>query len=183
MKQALLVIDVQNEYFSGKLPITYPEGSLSKVLNAMDSAISAGIPVIVIQHTLLTPDALVFRKGTESWALHSEVARRPHDLYIEKNFPGSFTGTALQSWLQERGIEKVVICGYMTHMCCDTTSREAYHRGFKVDFLADATGTLSIKNESGAVSAEDLYRTVLIVQQRFARIMTAHAWIGEVSES
>ena len=129
-KRALLVIDVQNEYFTGKLPITYPAGSLANVLCAMDAARAHGVPVVAIQHASPQPDAPVFRKGSKEWELHPEVAARPHDVLIHKSLPGSFTGTELETWLREHGVETVVIAGYMTQMCCDTTARQAMHLGF-----------------------------------------------------
>ena len=70
-KRALLVIDVQNEYFTGKLPITYPAGSLANVLSAMDAARDHGVPVVAIQHASPQPDAAVFRKGSKEWELHA----------------------------------------------------------------------------------------------------------------
>jgi len=96
MKQALLVIDVQNEYFSGKLPVTYPQGSLENILKAMDKANASNIPIAVIQHTSLAPEAPTFRKGTPGWELHDEIKRRHADIVIEKHLPGSFTGTGLE---------------------------------------------------------------------------------------
>jgi nicotinamidase-related amidase len=122
-QQALLVIDVQNEYFTGRLPVTFPEGSLGNILKAMDHAARADIPVAIIQHTAPSKDSLTFRKGSEEWKLHPEVVKRKRNILIEKNLPGSFTGTELEKWLREQGIERVAICGYMTQMCCDTTAR------------------------------------------------------------
>ena len=180
-KRALLVIDVQNEYFTGKLPITYPEGSLANVLSAMDSAHEHGVPVVIIQHASPQPDAPVFRKGSKEWDLHSEVAARPHDVLIHKSLPGSFTGTELETWLRDRGVETVVIVGYMTQMCCDTTARQAMHLGFGVEFLSDGTGTLAIKNDAGAVSDEELHRAILVTQQmRFSRVMKTGDWIKQL---
>jgi nicotinamidase-related amidase len=75
-KRALLVIDVQNDYFTGKLPITYPAGSLTNVLSAMDAARDHGVPVVVIQHASPQPDAPIFRKGSKEWELYPEVAAR-----------------------------------------------------------------------------------------------------------
>ena len=83
------------------------------------------------------------------------MAARPHDVLIHKSLPGSFTGTELETWLRERGMETVVIAGYMTQMCCDTTARQAMHLGFGVEFLSDGTGTLAIKNDAGEVSDEE----------------------------
>ncbi len=181
MKQALLVIDVQNEYFTGKLPVSYPHGSFENILKVMDEATKHGIPVIVIQHTAKAPDSPTFRKGSHEWELHPRVASRPHDLYIEKQLPGSFTGTHLEPWLMEKGIDTLVIAGYMTQMCCDTTARQAFHLGFAVEFLSDATGTLSITNAAGAVKDEELHRAILVAQQaKFSKVMNTEEWLGKL---
>lgn len=180
--RALLVIDAQNEYFTGKLPVSHPQGHLANVLRAMDAATAAGVPVIVVQHTSPQPDSPIFRRGTPEWELHPDIARRPHQLVIHKNLPGSFTGTELESWLRERGIDTVVIAGYMTQVCCDTTSRQASHMGLKVEFLSDATGTLAFTNEAGSASAEELHRSTLVAQQiLFAKVMTTDAWLRELA--
>jgi len=179
MRKALLVIDVQNEYFTGKLPVTQPAGSLEKIGRAMDAASSSAIPVIVVQHTVTAPDRPVFQKGTPEWDIHPEVAKRPHDLLIEKTLPGSFTGTNLEEWLREKDIGTLVISGYMTQMCCDTTARQAFHLGFGVEFLSDATGTLSLANDAGSVSAEELHRAILVTQgMLFSKVMTTAEWIS-----
>ena len=162
MKRALLVIDVQNEYFpGGQLPITHPHAHLDNILRVMDSATEAGLPVVVVQHTFTQPEMPFFKRGTPGWELHPEVASRPRDHWIEKNLPGSFTGTDLEEWLRERGLDTVTVAGYMTHMCCDTTARQAAHLGLKVEFLSDATGTLPVKNSAGEVDAEEMHRATL----------------------
>jgi nicotinamidase-related amidase len=175
MSRALLVIDVQNEYFTGALPITHPAGHLEHILKVMDAA-AGHIPTVLIQHH--SEDLPIFRKGTREWELHPEVAARPHDLRIEKSLPGSFTNTALEQWLRERGIDTVTIAGYMTHMCCDTTAREAVHRGFKAEFLSDATGTLPLSNAGGQVTAEELQRSILAAQaQLLSEVLPSDQWI------
>lgn len=183
-KRALLVIDVQNEYFSGKLPVTYPPNSLGNIVRAMDAARAFGIPIAVIQHTAPQPDSSVFRRGSREWELLSEIADRDHDMLIQKSLPGSFTGTNLESWLRKLGADTVVIAGYMTQMCCDTTARQAVHLGFDVEFLSDATGTLAFENEAGKVSAEELHRATLVTQQmRFSRVLRADEWLKLLSQS
>lgn len=178
MKRALLVIDVQNVYFTGKLPVTYPPVSLENILKAMDATRERGIPVIVIEHRIL-PDSPFFSPGSSEWELHPEIARRPRDILIEKTLPGAFTGTNLEPWLRENGIDTVTISGYMTQMCCDTTARQAFHRGYKVEFLSDATGTLSLTNPAGSVTDEELHRAILVTQaQRFSAVMKTGEWIA-----
>jgi nicotinamidase-related amidase len=183
MNEALLVIDVQNEYFTGKLPVTYPQRSFENILNAMDHARKHNIPVIVIQHTNPSTDASTFRKGSPMWELHDEIKRRTADVIIEKTLPGSFTGTNLDVWLKEKKISTITIAGYMTQMCCDTTARQAFHRGYSVQFLSDATGTLSITNSAGMISDADLHRAILVTQQqRFSRVLTTAEWIAQISQ-
>ena len=135
----------------------------------------------MIQHFFPQPEMPFFQKGTEGWALHPEVAKRPHDLLLEKSLPGSFTNTELEAWLRERGVETLTLAGYMTHMCCDTTARQGVHRGFKVEFLSDATGTLALDNSAGKVSAEELHRAILCAQQMMlSEVLDVGSWIARL---
>lgn len=177
MKRALMVIDVQEEYVSGKLPVTYPPESLDNILKAMDDANIHRIPIIMVQHTSLASDAETFIQKTPGWELLQEVSNRPFDYLLEKNLPGSFTGTGLERWLLENEIDTVTIAGFMTQMCCDTTARQAFHRGFKVEFLSDATGTLNVSNYAGNIAAEELHRAVLVTQaMRFSKVLNTADW-------
>jgi nicotinamidase-related amidase len=180
-RRALLVIDVQNEYFAGgALPVTHPKDSLPRILEAMDAASKAGIPVVVVRHSEpATEDS--FQPGTEAWRLRPEVEGRPRDLLVDKRMPGSFTDTDLEAFLRGRDVGTVVISGYMTQMCCDTTARQAAHLGLGVEFLSDATGTLDFENEAGRIDAEGLHRSVLVTQQSaFARVVSTRDWIGRL---
>jgi nicotinamidase-related amidase len=177
MKRALIVIDVQNVYFAGKLLVTHPAGSFENILKVMDGANAADISVIVIQHTASSMAA--FQKGSPQWQLHPEVAKRPCLAVVEKTLPGSFTGTGLETLLRENGVDTVVVTGYMTQMCCDTTARQAFHLGFAVEFLSDATGTLAFSNSAGSVTAEELHRAILVTQaMRFSKVMTTQQWLA-----
>ena len=168
MSRVLLVIDVQNEYFAGgAFPITHPAGHLDTILGVMDAAADAGVPTAVIRHHQPGPDAQAFKRGSDAWELHDAVAERPRDILIDKSLPGAFTHTPLADWLKDRGAETVTIAGYMTQVCCDTTARQAFHRGLGVEFLRDATGTLDVTNKAGAVSAETLHESILVAQQMF----------------
>jgi nicotinamidase-related amidase len=180
MKRALLVIDVQNEYFFGKLPVSYPLGSLNNILRAMDAAASNRIPVAVIQHAAKSDASPVFRRGTPEWKLHPDIANRHRDVLIEKNWPDSFHETNLEEWLKNNGIDTLAVCGYMTQMCCDTTARRAFHLGYTVEFLSDATGTLAFKNEAGAVTDEELHRAILVTQSRFSKVEKTDEWVNHI---
>jgi len=184
MKRALLVIDVQNEYFTGRLPIKYPYESLENILKSMDEASKHGIPIILIQHTALQKDSKTFVKGSNEWEIHDEIKERKYNLIVEKNLPGSFTGTNLEDLLRKMNVDTIAICGYMTQMCCDTTARQAFHLNFSVEFLSDATGTLDISNSAGTISAEELQKAILITQEmKFSRVLTTDKWINLIENN
>lgn len=87
---------------------------------------------------------------------------KPGETVIQKHLPGAFTGTPLEEHLRKLGIEQVIVSGFMTQMCCDTTAREAAHRGFKVLLLADATAAMDLKAPDGSVIPHDqVHRTHL----------------------
>lgn len=182
-KRALVVIDVQDDYFADGLPIEYPpvERTLPNIGRAMDAARAAGVPVVVVQNTAPagTP---VFDKALPGWQLNPLVAGRPRDHYIEKNLPSVFTGTDLQDWLQAHAIDTLSVVGYMTHNCDASTVYEAAHRGYHVEFLHDASGALSYENSAGFASAEEIHRVFSVVfQSRFAAVASTDEWIAAVN--
>ena len=151
------------------------------ILMAMDHARAAYLPVVVIQHTNPAPDAVTFKKGTSGWELHDEIKRRSVSVVLEKNLPGSFTGTMLDAWFKDNNISTITIAGYMTQMCCDTTARQAFHSGYTVNFLSDATGTLSFTNPAGTINDKDLHNAILVTQQqRFSRVLNTAEWTRQV---
>ena len=182
MVRALLVIDVQREYFDGALPVSYPAGHLEAILHVMDDAANAGVPTAVIRHHQADPESPIFRLNSTAWQLHPDVEQRPRDILIDKTMPGSFTGTNLDAWLKEVGADTITIAGYMTHMCCDTTARQAFHNGYKVEFLSDATGTLTVENSAGVATAEQLQKSTLVAQQMFiSEVISSDKWRSRIN--
>lgn len=179
-KRALVVIDVQNDYFGGGLPIEYPppQPSLANIGRAMDAARAAGVPVVVVQNTARA-GAPVLDKGRPGWELDGTVAARPRDHYIEKTLPSVFAGTGFDQWLRANGIDTIAVAGYMTHNCDASTVFEAVHRGYRVEFLSDASGSLSYENSAGNASGEEIHRVFCVVfQSRFAAVVGTEAWIA-----
>jgi nicotinamidase-related amidase len=182
MRRALVVIDVQNEYVSGKLPIEFPavEMSLANIGRAMDTAREAGIPIVVVQ-TASPPDAPVFARGSQGWQLHDVVRSRAWDHYVDKSLPSAFAGTDLAEWIAAQGVDTLTVAGYMTQMCDDSTVRQAVHSGLLVEFLHDAAGAVSFENRAGRATAEEIHRVFTVVMQtRFAAVMSTAEWIEAV---
>lgn len=181
-KRALIVIDVQNEYFDGNLRIEYPpvRESLPNILRAMDAAQAAGIPVVRVLH-LAPESAPIFALGSHGAALHPDVAARPYQHEVTKSEASALFGTGLGEWLRERGIDTLAIVGYMTHNCDDATARQAAHEGWDVEFLHDASGSLPYSNRAGAASAEEIHRVFSVVlHSSFAAVLSTDEWLAAV---
>ncbi|WGS49253.1 cysteine hydrolase [Paraburkholderia sp. D15] len=179
-RRALIVIDVQNEYVTGDLPIEYPDvqTSLANIGRAIDAARAADVPVVVVQH-LSTPTSPLFARGSAGAELHSVVASRPHDHLVEKSQASSFAGTDLADWLAARNIDTLTVTGYMTHNCDASTTNHAYHMGLAVEFLHDATGSVPYENSAGFASAKDIHHAFSVVlQSNFAAVASTDEWLA-----
>jgi nicotinamidase-related amidase len=185
-RRALVVIDVQNEYFEGGgLPIEYPpvEQTLPNVTRAMDAAQAAGVPVVVVRHHS-AKGAPVFQADKHNGQLHPEIARRPHDHLITKAYPSVFTGTDFADWIARNRIDTLSIAGYMTHNCDASTAFEALHRDLQVEFLADASGALPYANAAGRASAEEIHRVFSVVfHSNFAAVTSTADWIAAMQSA
>jgi nicotinamidase-related amidase len=179
-RRALIVIDAQNEYFSGKLRIEYPDPqkSLANIGRAMDAAAQAGVPIVVVQQ-FAPPGAPIFARDSVYYELHESVARRKRDYLIEKKLPSAYAGTDLADWLAKNAVDTLSVAGYMTHNCVASTVIHALHAGLAVEVLSDATGSLPYANRAGRASAEETHRVFSVVfQSRFAAVMETDAWIA-----
>lgn len=177
-KRALLLIDVQNEYVTGNLPIEYPPlaTSLKNIEVAIKTAQSHSIPIVVVQQ--MAPETSpIFAKGSHGWELHPLVASLKPDLLVHKQLPSALAGTQLAQWLKKEEIDTLTVTGYMTQNCNESTIRQATHEGWAVEFLHDAAGTVSFRNSQGLLKAEDMHKAACVVlQSRFAAVMTTQEW-------
>lgn len=182
-KTALLVIDVQNEYFDGKAPIPDGDAALENIRAAIDAAEHAGMHVVYVQHEVLQRERGVFLRGTHGFELHPRLEPRSQDPLIVKHYPGAFTQTDLDEVVRANGITQIAISGYMTHMCCDTTAREGFQRNLKVLFLDDATATRDVEHPTlGKVGHADLHRATLLTQaSMFAEVLPTSGFVRRLT--
>lgn len=182
-RRALIVIDVQNEYVTGNFRIEYPpvESSLPNIGKAIDTANAHGVPVVLVQH-VLPADAPIFAEGSDGAKLHPVVEDRPHDHVVTKVLPSTFSSAGFDDWLKEHKIDTLTVIGYMTQNCNDATIREAMHKGYAVEFLPDAAGSLSYKNKAGYASAEEMHRIIsVIMESTYAATMSTEEWVENVN--
>lgn len=152
--KALLIIDIQNDYFDGGAnPLV---GSLAASENAsrlLQRFRQDGLPVIHIQHLSTRPGSTFFIPGTVGAEIHHHVAPVSGEAVISKHYPNSFRDTGLLEHLQSHNISELVICGMMTHMCVDATTRAAKDYGFDCTVIGDACATKDLTALDSQVSA------------------------------
>ncbi|MCX9156016.1 cysteine hydrolase [Niveibacterium sp. 24ML] len=138
MRPALLVIDVQCGLFDDA-PRPFEADLVVARINALAAkARTAGAPVVWIQHERAEG---LLAHGSESWQLESQLQTQAGDCFVRKATPDSFLRTPLADLLAERGVDHLVICGYATEFCVDTTTRRAMALGYPVTLVGDAHTT------------------------------------------
>ncbi len=147
-KSALLVIDLQNEYQTGALPLAELDRALTHTKALLAKARASGVPVFHFQHKT-GPGAPIFDPTSKAFALIDDVAPIPGETVIEKSYPNCFTATGLEDALKATGRTEVILAGAMTHMCISSTARSAFDRGFRPTVVADACATRDLPGPNG----------------------------------
>ncbi|ESZ95784.1 putative isochorismatase family hydrolase [Sclerotinia borealis F-4128] len=152
----LLIIDAQNEYVAGALTVTNAETSGKVIASLLEKYRKANNKIIHILHK--TPEgAPIFTPGTTLAEEFSDLTARDGEEVIWKLHPDSFADTNLDDILKGWGIKKLVITGYMAHVCVSTTVRQASQRGYDVLVVEDGVGDRDIPGVGG----EEVTRVVL----------------------
>lgn len=170
MKQALLVIDVQNDYFkNGKMELIGPEQALEKIKQLEQYFSEKNLPIIYVQH-INPPQASFFQENTDGVLLHPELSAHDESLIVIKHYPNSFLETNLDELLKAHQIEQLVITGMMTHMCIDSGTRAAKELGYQPILIADATATRDLSYAGKTTKAEDVQTAFLTALSTFANV-------------
>jgi len=172
MKTALLVIDIQEDYFpNGKFPLVNPEDAAKKAYELLQCFREHGGKHVHIQHISLEPDATFFIKGDSGSDIHDIVAHFEGEPIIYKHEPNSFLNTDLLELLKSWETERVVICGMMTHMCVDATTRAASDLGFHVVVAEDACATRDLKYGDTVIPSEMVHKAFLAALRSYGKVM------------
>ena len=187
--RALVIIDVQRDYFGGPLTIQYPprDKSLATILEVAEAADRAGIPVVIVQHGA-PEDSPVFATGSRGWEFQDAFADRVKDRVTDrwkllpKSWSSVFAGTGLDAWLREKGVDTVTLVGYMTNNCVVASAAAAEPLGFAVEVLSDAAGAINLSNEAGTVSAQQVHETLMaLLHSNFAAVADAATWTAALT--
>lgn len=156
MNTALIVIDIQNDYFpGGKCELVNPEQAAQVAKKLLEHFRGSDLPVVHIQHLMPQQRGLPFLvEGTSGSEIHASVKPLDDETVIQKQFPNAFQHTRLHEHLQQNDIQHLVICGMMTHMCVSATSRIAMELGYQVTVVEEATATRDLLLMGKRVAAE-----------------------------
>jgi nicotinamidase-related amidase len=179
MKKALLVIDVQNDYFpGGAMPLSGADDACRMIRLLLERFRADGLPVIYIRHTASRPDATFFLPGTKGAEIHPSIQPLEHEPVIDKHFPNSFRDTDLVNTLKEYQVTELVVCGMMTHMCVDATVRAARDLGYQVTVIADGCATKELIFNGSVVCASDVQNSFLAaLSYYYAHVLPARQWL------
>jgi nicotinamidase-related amidase len=157
MTDALILIDIQNDYFpGGRMELVGAEKAGRAAASVLARFRASGLPVVHIRHENLRPGSTFFLPGTEGAAIHSCVAPLSGEAVLLKHYPNSFRETALLETLRGLSATRLTLCGMMTHMCVDTSVRAAFDLGFDCRVPADACATRDLAFGGRVVAAADV---------------------------
>lgn len=171
---ALVIIDAQNEYVTGRLPLDGVNAALDNVAALLKAARAAGAPVIHVMQRG-RPGGLFDPEG-ETFKLAPQAAAFAGETIVEKPLPNAFAKTNLQSVLEGTGRKSLVVAGFMTHMCVSATTRSALDHGYSTTVVSDAVATRPLPDPLGGadIPAAQIHRTALAeLGDRFATIARA----------
>lgn len=141
-QSVLVMIDCQNTYTEGVMELEGVQAALDEAATLLDRARSAGIPVIHVQHD--DGAGSLYDIHGESGAIVDRVAPREDEPIVVKNYPNAFVQTELEERLASLGVQNLVLAGFMTHMCVNSTARGAFNLGYAPTVVAAATATRAL---------------------------------------
>jgi nicotinamidase-related amidase len=183
MKTALLVIDIQNDYFpGGKYPLVEPLAAAKNAYMLLQCFREHNGRHVHIQHISLEPDASFFVKGESGSDIHDSAAHFEGEPIVYKHEPNSFLNTNLLDLLKSWEVERVVVTGMMTHMCVDATARAASDFGFKVIIAEDACATRDLKFGDSVIPADHVHKAFLAALKSYGDVMKSEAVIALLAD-
>lgn len=182
MKTALLVIDIQKDYFEGgKYPLVKPLEAAKKAYELLQCFREHDGHHVHIQHISLEPDANFFIKGDSGSDIHDSVAHFEGEPIVYKHEPNSFLNTNLLELLKSWEVERVVVTGMMTHMCVDATARAASDFGFQVIVAEDACASRDLKYGDTTIPADHVHKAFLAALKAYGKVMKTDEVIAHLA--
>jgi len=158
MARALLIIDIQNDYFPGGAnPLVEPEAAAANAGRVLDAFRASGEPVVHLQHVWDAPDAPFMKPGTPGVEIHAAVTPADGEPVLQKAEPNGFVGTTLEAELRGRDVDALVVAGMMSSMCVDATVRAAVDLGFTATVVHDACAAPDLEFGGQAIDGKTVH--------------------------
>lgn len=176
---ALILVDIQNDYFEGgRWPVDRMARVAENAARLLSRYRDASLPGIHVRHEFASDAAPFFVAGTPGAEIHASVAPTAGETVVVKGKANSFRDTSLKEQLDRAGITDIVICGAMTQMCIDATTRAAADYGYGVTVVSDACGAKAQEFDGVAVSADQVQAAILApLAMSYARVVTTDAFL------
>lgn len=182
MGMALVLIDIQNDYFpGGHMELADSMDAAAAAARLLNAFRRASLPLFHVQHVSTRPGSTFFLPNTPGVAFYWSVASRLGEPVVIKHFPNSFRETGLLEQLRAARVRKLLFCGMMTHMCVDATVRAAFDLGFDCTVAGDACATRDLIFNAATIPAPQVQGAFLAaLGAGYAEITTADAVIENI---
>lgn len=180
---ALLIIDIQNDYFKGgNMTLEGAEEAGKNAKQLLEFYRKNNLPVIHIKHISTNEGATFFLPNTSGAEINASVAPKESEKVIIKHYPNSFRETDLLEYLKSKNIKNLVITGMMTDVCVESTTRAAFDFGFTNTVIGDATATRNRELYGQVVKASDVQKSILAgisaLGNLYARVINAQDFLN-----
>ena len=174
MKSALILVDIQNDYFpGGAMELAGMSQAAAQARELLAACRQDRRPIFHVQHLALGPGATFFRPDTPGVEINESVRPLPGETLIQKHYPNAFRDTDLQEALTNAGVEEVIIAGAMSHMCIDATTRAGFDYGFTCTVIHDACASRDLVFEGVTIPAAHVHGAFMAaLGMRYARVMS-----------
>jgi nicotinamidase-related amidase len=179
MKSALILIDIQNDYFpGGAMELVGMSQAAAQVRGLLAACRQDRRPIFHVQNLALGPGATFFRPDTVGVEIHASVKLLPGEALIQKHYPNAFRDTDLLDALTNAGVEEVIIAGAMSHMCIDASTRAAFDYGLKCTVIHDACATRDLVFEGLTIPANHVHGAFMAaLGMRYARVWSLEEFL------
>jgi nicotinamidase-related amidase len=172
MKTALILIDIQNDYFpGGKMELEGPIEAARQANELLQCFRDHSLPTVHIQHVSLKSDATFFLPGDRGTDIHDSTPHYEGEPLVQKHYPNAFRETNLLELLREWEIERVIVTGMMTHMCVDATARAAADLGFQLIVAEDACAARALTYGETTIPAEHVHKAFLAALKSYGQVL------------
>ena len=180
-KRALLLIDIQNDYFEGgKWPLSGIDSAASNAAQLIAAARQAGDLVVHVRHEFQSDDAPFFTPNSQGAHIHATVQPAEGEPVILKHQVNAFHQTNLKDVLDEHGVKELVVCGAMSHMCVDAATRAASDMGYTITLIHDACATRDSEFNGITVPAAQVHAAFMgALGFAYAKPITAEEYLAE----